>query len=51
MSLQYLYQLVPPLRLVKYNLRGANVYESNVERTNRFASRPIFKTALGNGIS
>ena len=34
----YLYQLVPPLRSVKYNLRGANVYESNVERTNRFAS-------------
>ena len=33
-----LYQLVPPLRSVKYNLRGANVYESNVERTNRFAS-------------
>ena len=34
----YLYQLVPLLRSVKYNLRGANVYESNVERTNRFAS-------------
>ena len=34
----YLYQLVPPLRSVKYNLRGANVYESNVEGTNRFAS-------------
>ena len=34
----YLYQLVPPLRSVKYNLRGANVYESNVEQTNRFAS-------------
>ena len=34
----YLYQLVPPLRSVKYNLRGANVYESNAERTNRFAS-------------
>ena len=30
----YLYQLVPPLRSVKYNLRRANVYESNVERTN-----------------
>ena len=35
---EYLYQLVPPLRSVKYNLRGANVHESNVERTNRFAS-------------
>ena len=34
----YLYQLVPPLPSVKYNLRGANVYESNVERTNQFAS-------------
>ena len=34
----YLYQLVPPLRSVKYNLREANVYESNAERTNRFAS-------------
>ena len=35
----YLYHLVPPLRSVKYNLRGAiNVYEGNVERTNRFAS-------------
>ena len=34
----YLYQLVPPLRSVKYNLCGANVYESNAERTNRFAS-------------
>ena len=34
----YLYQLVPPLRSVKYNLRGANVYESNAERTNRFVS-------------
>ena len=34
----YLYQLVPPLRSVKYNLCGANAYESNVERTNRFAS-------------
>ena len=33
----YLYQLVPPLRSVKYNLHRANVYESNVERTNRFA--------------
>ena len=33
----YLYQLVPPLRSVKYNLRGANVYESNAERTYRFA--------------
>ena len=33
-----LYQLVPPLRSVRCNLRGANVYESNVERTNRFAS-------------
>ena len=33
----YLYQLVPPLRSVKYNLRVANVYESNVKRTNRFA--------------
>ena len=28
---EYLYQLVPPLRSVKYNLRGANVHESNVE--------------------
>ena len=34
----YLYQLVPPLRSVKYNLRGANVYESKVEQTNRFSS-------------
>ena len=34
----YLYQLVPPLRSVEYNLRGANIYESNVKRTNRFAS-------------
>ena len=30
----YLCQLVPPLRSIKYNLRRANVYESNVERTN-----------------
>ena len=37
-SQEYLYQLVPPLRSVKYNLRGVNVYENNVERTNRFAS-------------
>ena len=38
-SPKYLYQLVPPLRSVKYNLRGgANVYESNVERTIRFTS-------------
>ena len=34
----YLYQLVPPLWSVKYNLHGANVYESNAERTNWFAS-------------
>ena len=34
----YLYQLVPPLRSVKYNLRGANVCESKVEQTNRFSS-------------
>ena len=37
----YLYQLVPALRSVKYNLRGADVYENNVERTNRFASTYI----------
>ena len=37
-SLTYFYQLVPPSRSVKYTLRGANVYESNAERTNRFAS-------------
>ena len=30
----YLYQLVPRIRSVKYNLHGANVYESNAERTN-----------------
>ena len=29
----YLYQLVSPLRSVKCDLRGANVYESNVERS------------------
>ena len=37
-SPEYLYQLVLPLRSGKYNLRGANAYECNVERTNRFAS-------------
>ena len=35
--LAYLYQLVPPLRSIKYNLRGANVYENNAEQTNSFA--------------
>ena len=34
----YLYQLVLLLRSVRYNLRGANIYESNAEGTNRFAS-------------
>ena len=49
----YLYQLVPPLRSVKYNLLGANVYESNAERLNELTDLlvPIFKTALRNGIS
>ena len=37
-SPKYLCQLVPSLRSVQYNLCGANVYESNAERTNRFAS-------------
>ena len=37
-SPEYLYQLVLPLRSVKYNLHGANVYENNVEPINRFAS-------------
>ena len=34
----YFYQLVPPVRSVKYNLRRANVHEINIERTNRFDS-------------
>ena len=34
----YLYQLVPPVRSIRYHLREVNVYENNVEQANRFAS-------------